>query len=148
MAEETRPAARPRISNELIGMLAIGVALAGLILATSNDLRAEIRYQISELRTEMRGAIDRLDDRAVEIRLGKVEIRLDQVEICLGKVETRLGGVEIRLGKVETRLGMADAQAASAGQPADARERTAALGMAQPGGPGADVRTDGIRALP
>ena len=113
MAEEIRPAARPRISNELIGMLAIGVALAGLILATSNDLRAEIRHQVTELRTEIRGAIDRLDD---------------------------------RLGAVETRLGAANAQGASAGQSADARERTVALGMAQSGGPGADVRTDGIRA--
>ena len=77
MEESHRRAGRPRggLSNELIGMSAIGVALAGLTLATWGDVHAEIRQQGSELRSEtreLRMAIGRLDDRlrAVEIRLG------------------------------------------------------------------------------
>ena len=69
---------RRGVSNELIGMLAIGVALAGLTLATWGDARAEIRQLGSEFRSEareLRVAIGRLDDRlrAVEIRLGSAD---------------------------------------------------------------------------
>lgn len=85
MKESHREADQPRrgVSNELIGMLAIGVTLAGLTLATWSDVRAQIRQQGSELRSELRSeirelrmAIGRLDDRlrAVEIRLGSTDM--------------------------------------------------------------------------
>ena len=85
MGESHRTGDQPRwgVSNELIGMVAIGVALAGLMLATWGDLPAEIRQQGSELRGEIRSetrelhmAIGRLND-----RLRAVEIRLDSTAI-------------------------------------------------------------------
>ena len=69
------------ISNELIGMLAIGVTLAGLMIATWSDVRSEIRFQGTELRMEMRElrrALEGLDARVrtLEIRSGAAEIRV------------------------------------------------------------------------
>ena len=89
-------------SNELIAIVAVGVALGGLMVASLSDVRSEIRHQTSSLRD----AITRLDDRVrgLEVGLGLVEVRLVSVEERLGGVEERLGNVEIRLTDVEIRL--------------------------------------------
>lgn len=104
MSEMEKPAGRRRgLSNELIGTLAVGVALGGLVLASWSDVRSEIRHQTSDLRA----AIARLDDRVhgLEVGLGLLEVRFTSLEERVGEVEGRLGDVEGRLGDVERRLG-------------------------------------------
>ena len=104
MSEVQKPAGGRRRgpSNELIAIVAVGVALGGLMVASLSDVRSEIRHQTSSLRD----AITRLDDRVrgLEVGLGLVEVRLVSVEERLGGVEERLGNVEIRLTDVEIRL--------------------------------------------
>ena len=67
-----------------------------------DDLRAEVVYQMTQLRTDLRRIDDRL--RAVELALRDVENRLDAVENRLDAVENRLDAVENRLDAVENRL--------------------------------------------
>ena len=104
MSEVQKPAGGRRRgpSNELIAIVAVGVALGGLMVASLSDVRSEIRHQTSSLRD----AITRLDDRVrgLEVGLGLVEVRLVSVEERLGGVEERLGNVEIRLTDVEEGL--------------------------------------------
>ena len=106
MSEMEKPAGGRRRgpSNELIGILAVGVALGALMLASWLDVRSEIRHQASDLRA----AIARLDDRLrdLEVRLGSLEVRFTSLEERLGDVEGRLGDVAGRLGDVEGRLGV------------------------------------------
>ena len=111
MSEVQKPAGGRRRgpSNELIAIVAVGVALGGLMVASLSDVRSEIRHQTSSLRD----AITRLDDRVrglevglglVEVRLGGVEERLGNVEIRLTDVEEGLNDVQVRLADVEVRL--------------------------------------------
>ena len=44
----------PKLSQETIAMLGVGIGLAALILTATTSLRAEIRELRSELRTEIR----------------------------------------------------------------------------------------------
>lgn len=89
MKESHRGADQPRkgVSNELIGMLAIGVTLAGLTLATWSDVRAEIRQQGSELRSELRS-----ETRELRMAIGRLDDRLRAVEIRLGSRDTQSAG--------------------------------------------------------
>ena len=92
MKESHRGADQPRrgVSNELIGMLAIGVTLAGLTLASWSDVRAEIRHQTSELRSEtreLREAVGRMEDR-LRAAIGRLDDRLRTVEIRFGPTDT------------------------------------------------------------
>lgn len=89
MKESHRGAHQPRrgVSNELIGMLAIGVTLAGLTLATWNDVRTEIRQQGSELRSELRS-----ETRELSMAIGRLDDRLRAVEIRLGSSDTPAAG--------------------------------------------------------
>ena len=43
MTDENQRTTRPRISQETIAIVTVGVALAGLILVTTGDLRDEAR---------------------------------------------------------------------------------------------------------
>ena len=67
-----------------------------------DDLRADVVYQMTQLRTDLRRIDDRL--RAVELALGNVETRLRFVENRLDAVEARLDAVEAKLDAVENTL--------------------------------------------
>ena len=111
-------ARRNGISNEMVGILAMGVAMIGVstaswatLRAEIGELRADVREDIGHLRTGIDGLADRT--RAVETGLAVVATRLDGVEERLGVVETRLDGVETRLGVVETNLALVDGRLAA-----------------------------------
>ncbi|MYE82034.1 MAG: hypothetical protein F4X36_09385, partial [Gammaproteobacteria bacterium] len=92
MEKSDRTGDQPRrgVSNELIGMSAIGVTLAGLTLATWSDVRAEIRHQTTELRSEtreLREAVGRMEDR-LRAAIGRLDDRLRTVEIRFGATDT------------------------------------------------------------
>ena len=124
-ATTASPAARRNgISNEMVGILAMGVAMIGVSTASwatlyneIGALRADVREDIGHVRAD----IGRLEDRmrvvetglvVVEGLLTAVEGRLTAVEGRLTDVEGRLTDVEGRLAAVEVHIGsMAVAEA-------------------------------------
>ena len=85
-----RRADRPNgVSNEMVGILTMGVAMMGVSLASWTTLHGEIadlRDDMGLLRLELRDDIGRLEDRlrAVETGLAVVDGRFAAVEVHTG----------------------------------------------------------------
>lgn len=98
------------MSPELIGILAVGVALAGLILtavgmsaATLRTLRSDmgrLRGEMKQLRGEMRGKMKQLRD---EIRDEMKQLR-DEMRDEMRKLASRVETLELRVGALEPRM--------------------------------------------
>ena len=105
--EPTGGEARPRraaLSPELIAILAVGVALAGVMLTMTMVLVDSFAREMGAIREDVR-----------EIRAGQIEIRdrLSRVEAGQGELRGRLarveaGQAELQAGQVELRAGQAD----------------------------------------
>ena len=80
------------MSPELIAILAVGVALAGLLGGAIFRAEARINDRISELET-------RLDD-----RIGKLDDRIGKLEDRVGKLEDRVGDLDRRMAHFESLL--------------------------------------------
>lgn len=80
------------MSPELIGILAVGVALAGLVLTagcmTAATLR-RLRSDMKQLRDEMRGEMEQLRNevRALAARVGTLELRVGALEQRMARLE-------------------------------------------------------------
>ena len=79
------------MTPELIAIIAVGVAMAGLWLTT---------LQIVLKR------MDRLDDRMdrIENRMDRIESRMNRIEDRMDRLETRMGHLEQRQAKLEGLL--------------------------------------------
>ena len=70
------------MSGEIIAILAMGVALAGLILTSNRGLRQDIRQDMARLES-------RLDE-----RIGGLESRFDAMEKQFGELRERMAHLE------------------------------------------------------
>ena len=121
---------RNGVSNELVGILAMGVAMIGVSLASWTTLHAEIgelRGDMGQLRSDMRADMDQLrsdmradmDQLRSDVGDDVQELRSDigALGVSVGKLDERMRAVETRLAVVETHTG-----SASAVSPADLGE--------------------------
>ena len=109
MSDDSKALAGRLPGHDARWIIATVLVVAGLLWMKTDglerrfdDLRADVVYQMTQLRTDLRRIDDRL--RAVELALGNVETRLRFVENRLDAVENRLDAVENRLDAVENRL--------------------------------------------
>ena len=76
------------MSPEMIAILAVGAALAGLIWQSQRALRAELT-----------GRMDR-----IESRMDRIESRMDRIEIRMERMEGRLAELGDRVSRIEGML--------------------------------------------
>ena len=65
------------MTPELVGILAVGMTLAGLMIAIWRDARAHTNQGLAELRTEVRGVRTEVRDLRTETRTDFAQIRAD-----------------------------------------------------------------------
>ena len=96
---ETRPR-RAALSPELIAILAVGVALAGVMLTMTMVIVDAFAREMGAIREDVR-----------EIRAGQIEVRdrLSRVEAGQGELRDRLARVEA--GQAELQAGQAELRA-------------------------------------
>ncbi len=99
MSDDSKALAGRLPGHDARWIIATVLVVAGLLWMKTDglerrfdDLRADVVYQMTQLRTDLRRIDDRL--RAVELALGNVETRLRFVENRLDAVENRLDAVE------------------------------------------------------
>ena len=142
---ERRAGRRNGVSNELVGILAMGVAMIGVSLASwttlhaeIGDLRGDLHEDMDQLRSDVRSDMDRLrtdigedmDQLRADIHADMEQLRSDlgddvqelrsdigALGVSVGKLDERMRAVETRLAVVETHTG-----SASAAPPADLGE--------------------------
>ncbi len=104
------------MTPEMIAILAVGVALAGLMLSSQRDSRRAAdknEAAIADLRRDLTGRMDRIDARldALDARLRMVEAgqaelrgRFDGIGGRFDGIEGRFDGVEGRFDGIEGQL--------------------------------------------
>ena len=92
---------RPPITPELIGILAVGATLIGLLITFRRDaraemasFRAEMRADMQNFRTEVRGEISALrkDVQALTKRVARLEGRMSHLEGRMSRLEGVIEG--------------------------------------------------------
>ena len=87
------------MTPEMIAILAVGAALAGLIWqgqrglrADQQSLRAELRADQQSLRAELIGRMDGIESRmdGIESRMGRIESRLTELGDRVSRIEGML----------------------------------------------------------
>ena len=81
------------MSPELIGIVAVGVALAGVVLVSIRALRAETNERFKELRAETN---ERFGELRAEMgaRFEKMDARFDKVDGDIAELRERMARVE------------------------------------------------------
>ena len=82
------------MSGELIAIVAVGVALAGLILTSSRGLRQDIRQDMAQLETRVREDISQLrgDMNRLAERVGRMEHSQAKLEGLLEGLREAISG--------------------------------------------------------
>ena len=109
---EGRAGRRNGVSNELVGILTMGVAMIGVSLASWTTLHAEIGDLRGDLHEDMEQLRSDVGDDVQELRAD-----IGALGVSVGKLDERMRAVETRLAVVETHTG-----SASATPPADLGE--------------------------
>ncbi len=78
------------MSAELIAILAVGVALAGLLATSQRNLRNDLRTDIQQVRTDIQQV--RTDVRALETRVAAVEQGQAKLEGLLEGLREAIAG--------------------------------------------------------
>lgn len=90
------------MTPEMIAILAVGAALAGLVWQSQRSLRVEMR----DLRAELSERMDR-----IESRMDRIEIRMERMEGRLAELGDRVSRIE---GMLHLHLGRNEEPAAPA----------------------------------
>ena len=88
------------MSPELIGIVAVGVALAGVVLVSIRALRAETNERFKELRAETNERFGELRAE-MDARFEKVDARFDKVDARFDKVDGDIAELRERMARVE-----------------------------------------------
>ena len=105
-------------SPELVGILAVGVALAGLVLRQG----ARLDRRIDLLTAHMNERFQRVDERfqRVEERLQRVEERLQRVEERLQRIEAQLRDLGERVARLEGKIDLIEGFIVRGNEPSSA----------------------------
>ena len=87
------------MTPEMIAILAVGAALAGLMWQGQRGLRADLRADQQNLRAELLGRMDGL-----ESRMDGLESRMDRIEGRMDRIEGRLTELGDRVSRIEGML--------------------------------------------
>ena len=92
--------------TEMITIIAVGVAIAGLILNGQKNAREDTKSLETRLREGMNARFDQMDGRLDQMdgRLDQMDGRLDQMDARLEKLEARMGTMERQQAKLEGLL--------------------------------------------
>ena len=82
------------MSVELIGIVAVGAALGGLILTGNRGLRQDIRQDMARLESRLDGRISALESRfdAMEKQFGELRERMAHLEGLLERLREAITG--------------------------------------------------------
>ena len=81
------------MSGEMIAIVAVGVALAGVILTATRGLRQDIRQDMARLESRLDERINGLESRLDE-RISGLESRFDGLERQFGELRERMAHLE------------------------------------------------------
>ena len=81
------------MSGEMIAIVAVGVALAGVILTATRRLRQDIRQDMARLESRLDERINGLETRLDE-RISGLESRFDGLERQFGELRERMAHLE------------------------------------------------------
>ena len=101
---------RKRLSTETISVVAVGVAVVGVVMASWADSRANISELRNELRNEITGLRAGQDQLRIEFQTRLDSLRSEimgeirELRTAIQALDDRLRRVEIRLASHETRL--------------------------------------------
>ena len=101
---------RKRLSTETISVVAVGVAVVGVVMASWADSRANINELRNELRNEITGLRAGQDQLRIEFQTRLDSLRSEimgeirELRTAIQALDDRLRGVEIKLASHETRL--------------------------------------------
>ena len=115
---------RNGISNEMVAILAMGVAILGVSLASWTTLHAEIaglrvelHADMDRLRSDLQGQMDQLRvDLQGQMDQLRVDLQgqMDQLRADIGALDQSVRRLDDRLRAVETRLAVVEAHTGSA----------------------------------
>ena len=89
------------MSGELIAIVAVGAALAGLILTSSRGLRQDMREDMGKLESRLREDIGKLETR-LEEKINGSESRLDErIERLESRLRDDIKQLGDRVGRME-----------------------------------------------
>ena len=82
------------MSGEMIAIVAVGVALAGVILTATRGLRQDIRQDMARLESRLDGSIKALESRfdAMESQFGELRERMAHLEGLLEGLREAITG--------------------------------------------------------
>ncbi len=81
------------MSGEILAILAVGVALAGVILTSIRGLRKDMREDMARLESRVAERISALESRLDE-RINGLESRFDAMEKQFGELRERMAHLE------------------------------------------------------
>ena len=88
------------MTPEMIAILAVGAALAGLVWQSQRGLRADLRAEMRDMRAELVGRMD-----GIESRMDRIESRMERMEGRLAELGDRVSRIEgilhLHLGRNE-----------------------------------------------
>ena len=98
------------MTPDMIAILAVGVALAGLMWQMQRSLRADFNARMDRMEARMDlmdGRMDRMEARMdrIEARMDRMDERMDRIETCLAELGERVSRIEgilhLHLGRNE-----------------------------------------------
>ena len=92
------------MSGEILTILAVGIALAGLVLTALHRLEGRLAARIAAGESRLEARIAAGESR-LEARMDGIDTRLDGIDARLDRIEARVSGTETELSTLRERMG-------------------------------------------